>query len=277
MSPLVSVLIPCHNNEAFVGEAIESALGQTYPNIEVIVVDDGSTDKSLNVIKSYGEQIKWKSTPNRGACAARNTAFGLSQGEFIQFLDADDLIAADKIEKQIPYLIQGAAEIVLCYGLIFGDGKPLRKKKRPFLDPNGVDPFVFSCNQGFSTHGPLHKRQNLEKVGGFNESVKRGQENDLHLRLTCSGARLKLVKEHLHITRNSPNPNRITRQNMHPGCYLQSLYNLGNELIDNSIYNFNTERRKAFRRMFFNQWLNLLKKMHYLDAMKTSLLFAKLY
>ena len=97
MSPLVSVLIPCHNNEAFVGEAIESALGQTYPNIEVIVVDDGSTDKSLNVIKSYGDRIKWKSGPNRGACAARNTSFFQSQGEFIQFLDADDLIAADKI------------------------------------------------------------------------------------------------------------------------------------------------------------------------------------
>jgi glycosyltransferase involved in cell wall biosynthesis len=100
---MVSVLIPCYNNEAFVGKAIESALEQTYSNIDVIVVDDGSTDQSLQVIKSYGDQIKWHTGPNRGACAARNTAFSLSKGEFVQFLDADDILLREKkrIQKKI--------------------------------------------------------------------------------------------------------------------------------------------------------------------------------
>ena len=100
--PLVSILIPCHNAEAFVADAIESALGQTHPNVEVVVVDDGSTDRSLEVIRSYDGRIRWETGPCRGACAARNRALALSLGEFIQFLDSDDLLLPQKIERQLP-------------------------------------------------------------------------------------------------------------------------------------------------------------------------------
>ncbi len=66
---LVSIIIPCYNREKYVGEAIESALGQTYPHKEVIVVDDGSTDRSIEVIKSFGDRVRWETGPNRGAPA----------------------------------------------------------------------------------------------------------------------------------------------------------------------------------------------------------------
>src|SRR6476660_3331354 len=98
---LVSILIPCFNAERWVSQAIASALVQTWPNKEVIVVDDGSTDGSLKVIKSFGDRIKWESGPNRGGNAARNRLLELSHGEWIQYLDADDHLLPAKIADQL--------------------------------------------------------------------------------------------------------------------------------------------------------------------------------
>jgi len=97
-NPLVSVVIPCYNSQAYVGEAIRSALDQTHKNLEVIVIDDGSSDASLQVIKSFGQSVRWETGPNRGAPAARNRGAELARGEFIQFLDADDLLLPEKVE-----------------------------------------------------------------------------------------------------------------------------------------------------------------------------------
>ena len=104
MSPLVSILIPCFNAEHLVGQAIESALAQTWPHKEVIVVDDGSTDASLEVIRRFGGRIRWESGPNRGGNIARNRLLELSSGEWLQYLDADDYLRSDKIRKQVEFL-----------------------------------------------------------------------------------------------------------------------------------------------------------------------------
>ena len=101
-NPLVSVLIPCHNAERWVAETLESVLAQTYRPIEVIVVDDGSTDGSLEVLAGYGARgVKLMTQVNRGAAAARNLALSAASGDLVQFLDADDLLAQDKIERQV--------------------------------------------------------------------------------------------------------------------------------------------------------------------------------
>jgi glycosyltransferase involved in cell wall biosynthesis len=99
--PTVSIIIPCYNAEQYVAEAIQSAIDQTYPYCEIIVIDDGSTDCSLDVIKSFGEKIRWESGPNRGGCAARNRGIELAGGDWIQFIDADDKIAPGKISEQM--------------------------------------------------------------------------------------------------------------------------------------------------------------------------------
>ena len=102
LNPLVSILIPCYNAEKWLAEALESALSQTWKNIEIILVDDGSTDGSLAIAKSYeSKNVKVIAQENRGASSARNTALKQAQGDFIQYLDADDLIALDKIERQL--------------------------------------------------------------------------------------------------------------------------------------------------------------------------------
>ncbi|MGD1874833.1 MAG: glycosyltransferase family 2 protein [Mastigocoleus sp.] len=102
MTSLVSILIPAYNSEEWISETIESALAQTWSNIEIIIVDDGSVDNTLAIAKKYeSAKIKVISQPNKGASAARNTAFREAQGDFIQYLDADDLLAPNKIERQV--------------------------------------------------------------------------------------------------------------------------------------------------------------------------------
>jgi len=117
MKQLVSIIIPAYNCERWVSQSIESALAQTWPNKEIIVVDDGSTDNTLSIAKRYESKIlKVVHQENRGAAAARNTGLKLAQGDYIQYLDADDLLAPDKIETQIKYIEKGINSKILVSG-----------------------------------------------------------------------------------------------------------------------------------------------------------------
>ena len=102
MKPLVSILIPAYNSSETISEAIRSAIEQTWPRKEIIVVDDGSRDRTLPITKGFASQkVRVITQANQGAAAARNKAYSLCQGDFIQWLDADDVLASDKIEKQM--------------------------------------------------------------------------------------------------------------------------------------------------------------------------------
>jgi glycosyltransferase involved in cell wall biosynthesis len=102
MKPLVSILIPAYNAEPWIAETIRSALAQTWPRTEIIVVDDGSRDRTLSIARQFASKSVFVVTQeNQGAAAARNCALALSQGEFIQWLDADDLLSPDKVAKQM--------------------------------------------------------------------------------------------------------------------------------------------------------------------------------
>ncbi|MBI2814103.1 MAG: glycosyltransferase family 2 protein [Opitutae bacterium] len=116
MTPSVSIIIPCHNAGRWLAETIQSALGQTWPDKEIILVDDGSTDGSLAVARqSEAQGVRVVSQPNAGAAAARNAGLARASGDFIQFLDADDLLAPDKIERQVRLLQErGAGCIATC-------------------------------------------------------------------------------------------------------------------------------------------------------------------
>jgi glycosyltransferase involved in cell wall biosynthesis len=104
-TPLVSVILPVYNNEHYLAESIESVLAQTYPSIEIICVDDGSTDNTRNVMHSYGTKITLLfHEHNRGIAAGRNTGIREAKGAYIAFMDGDDIWDIDKIEKQIALL-----------------------------------------------------------------------------------------------------------------------------------------------------------------------------
>src|SRR5262245_46415498 len=101
-TPLVSILVPACNKAEWIAETVESALAQTWENKELIIVDDGSRDRTLEIIKRFeSESVKVVAQENQGACAARNKAYSLAQGSYIQWLDADDLLHPQKIENQM--------------------------------------------------------------------------------------------------------------------------------------------------------------------------------
>lgn len=201
-SPLVSIIIPCWNAEKYVGEAIESALAQTYPNIEVIVIDDGSTDRSLHVIKSFGDQIRWETGQNQGACAARNWGLALARGEYIQFLDADDLLYPCKLERQLPLTIQASRDIIFCdfECLLIGSGSGAIQR----VPVSHTDSVILALTRAISTPAPIYPRDVLIEIGGWDHTLSCAQDYDLNLRLACQGVNFLYLPELLITARRLP-------------------------------------------------------------------------
>ena len=124
MPPLVSILIPAYNAEAWIADTLKSIVGQTWPNKEIIVVDDGSKDATVAVARQFESSVvKVVRQENRGPAVARNHAYRLSQGDHIQFIDADDLLSPEKISEQIKVLSQNSPRMVgICGWVYFQDG-----------------------------------------------------------------------------------------------------------------------------------------------------------
>ena len=127
-APSISVVIPCYNAAAFLRATIESILGQTQPVLEVIVVDDGSTDDSANIAESFGPPVRVIRQPNQGESAARNRGIEAAGGEWVAFLDADDLWLPTKVELQAEAIRSAPADVVCVTGdfLLFGEGQEER-------------------------------------------------------------------------------------------------------------------------------------------------------
>ena len=199
---LVSIIIPCYNAENYIGEAIVSSINQSYNPVEVIVVDDGSVDNSLNEIKSFSN-IKYTSIPNSGVSAARNVGINMSNGKFVKFLDSDDILTKSAIYEQVQQL----AKLDDHRSIVFGGGTWFEDKRRGNIsyrsrcaEESRID-YILKVNPG--SPFPLHRRSHLLEVGGFDESLPWAEDYDLHIRLTLAGSEfcyepcnVCLVREH---------------------------------------------------------------------------------
>jgi glycosyltransferase involved in cell wall biosynthesis len=185
-----------------VGEAIESALAQTYPHKEVIVIDDGSTDNSLEVILSFDGQIRWETAANRGGCAARNRGLELAQGELIQFLDADDLLNPDKLDHQVPVSCSRSSEIVYCDF----QTEVIGQVTQPLLCSRikSHDSVIFALETIITTGAPLYARDMLLRIGGWRKDLPCAQDYELNLRLAIHGARFHHLPTMLYTVRRRP-------------------------------------------------------------------------
>lgn len=123
MKPLVSIIIPLYNSEKYIGETLRSALAQTWPHKEIIVIDDASTDRSLSIARQFeSNEVKVFSKANGGASVARNFGLEQSKGEYVQFLDADDLLSNNKIQSQMEAMAPYPNHVGLCGTIHFKDG-----------------------------------------------------------------------------------------------------------------------------------------------------------
>lgn len=203
MSTLVSILIPVYNAERWIGETIESALAQTWPEKEVIVVDDGSTDRSLEIIKRFNGRIRWETGPNRGGNAARNRLLELSRGEWLQYLDADDYLLPKKVERQIEFTRQQGDCDVVFSPVIWEKGDNDRRIDVESRFPHPHDPWVLLALWHLpQTGGPLWKRSALERVGGWRVGQSCCQEHELYFRLLEAGCHVEFCDGCLAVYRD---------------------------------------------------------------------------
>lgn len=204
MAPLVSVITPCYQQGHFLAEAIESVLGQSYPAVEMVVVNDGSYDNTAVVAAEYRGRIKYISQPNSGLPAARNTGIRAADGRYLLFLDADDLLHPDAISWLVD-TCEGAPNRVVQMGFrsfstdcgMGNDWVPTDERLLPqLLHRNSAPPLVF-----------LVPKEEVVRLGGFEQAVPDlfGCEDwDLWVRLALEGIECRIVKRVGGYYRNYP-------------------------------------------------------------------------
>jgi glycosyltransferase involved in cell wall biosynthesis len=197
----VAIVIPAYNQAHYLGEAIRSALAQTYADLAVIVVDDGSTDPTREVVESFNDpRITYVYQENAGLSAARNTGIRRTNSPYISFLDSDDLFLPEKLSLLVP-LLEKDAEIHLAAGqAVVIDEKGRRREKQ---SENKIpDP-----SSRFLLYNPLHvgsvllRRACLEKIGLFDEDLRAYEDWDLWLRLLRAGYRIAWIDQPVSLYR----------------------------------------------------------------------------
>jgi glycosyltransferase involved in cell wall biosynthesis len=184
----VSVIIPCYNREHFIALTVNSVLNQTWPNIELIVVDDGCSDGSRQILESYGQRLTILEHPgriNRGQSAAINLGLRHSTGAYLAILDSDDLYTIDKIEKQVRFL-ENNPDIGLVYAncmYIDASGNDLHEMySSNHIPPNGPEQVLEDCCFNVPSNS-LFRRSVFEKVGFQDETLRAGQDHDYAIRI----------------------------------------------------------------------------------------------
>lgn len=205
--PLVSVLIPCHNYGRFLGQAIESIIKQSLENWECIIVDDGSSDNTSHVADYYvrvNSRIRYLKQDNDGVSAARNAALLASQGEFVQFLDADDKIQPDKLKSHATYLLSHP-DVDLVYGDVDyfyeADGKlatdVVNRLRFPNISASGSHLLPYLIRRNIMViNSPLVRRSCIDEVGYFNIDLHGHEDWEYWIRLAIIGKKFHYMKSH---------------------------------------------------------------------------------
>jgi glycosyltransferase involved in cell wall biosynthesis len=226
--PLVSIIIPLYNAEKHIKETIEAALNQTWPNKEIIIINDSSTDNSLAIANKYAnENVKVYTQENKGASAARNHGLREAKGEYIQFLDADDLLSADKIEGQMNYLKGSKKYIGLCRVAHFDDGDDYRKtalKDDDWFCKDSNDPvdFLLKLNAGdevmpgygsmIQPNSWLTPKALIEKAGIWNEFRCPDDDGEFFCRVILASEGIKYSTTGTNYYRKHKHNNTVSGQ-----------------------------------------------------------------
>jgi glycosyltransferase involved in cell wall biosynthesis len=192
-SPLVSVVMAAYNAEEYVGAALESIYAQGYEPLEVVVVDDGSTDRTGEIVRSFPD-VRYVHQENAGPASARNRAFAEARGEFVAVLDSDDLMAPGRIGSQAAYL-RAHSDV----GAVLGrqewiDAPDSLPRDVVYGDPNGIP----------VGGAAMFRRSVLERLGGYDSSFVQGEDTDLLIRMRELGIRHEILPEVVLIRRYRP-------------------------------------------------------------------------
>jgi glycosyltransferase involved in cell wall biosynthesis len=249
MNSLVSIIVPCYNGEKFIVETLESVRNQTYNQWECIVVDDGSTDQSANIIKNYisiDSRFSYIYKNNEGVAIARNTGIKLSRGIYILPLDADDIIAPFYIEEAVRVLDERQeVQVVYCNAEKFG------RKKGKWNLPDFDFKLLLSMNLIFCS--AMYRREDFDKTRGYNPNMPGMEDWDFWLSLLNEkSVVVKLQSTCFFYRTHKKSRNRIANKNLE-NIYRQLYQNhkeLYTDYIDNPIFvlkEYNKLKKKMFK------------------------------
>lgn len=211
-NPLISVIVPVYQGEMYLGAALESIFAQGYRPLEIVVVDDGSTDGTATVARTYPD-VRYVFQTNQGAPVARNTGLRLCSGSLIAFLDADDLWVDNKLERQCDFLSRHPP--VAC---VLG-------KMRNFLDdgvalPSWIPPSAMSDDpDALSLSAGLIRREAFDRIGCFDTSFPHADDLDWFIRLREAGLAMAVMKEvmllrRIHTSNMSSNQKEVVQNTL---------------------------------------------------------------
>ena len=189
MSITVSIVIPAYNAEQYLGETIESVLAQTFDDFELLIIDDGSTDNTAEIVRNYSfkdNRVKLRSQQNQGVSIARNTGIKLAKGEYIAFLDSDDKWLPNKLAVHIEHFNQDS-NLGASFGkveFLTSDGQLTGHLSNSLL--TGIKPeYLLYENPTITTSNIVVRREVFEQVGGFDEQISYSEDLEWLLRLAC--------------------------------------------------------------------------------------------
>ncbi len=195
--PRISVIIPAYNVAPYIGETLASVFAQTFADFEAIIINDGSPDTGEleRVLEPFRDRIRYLKQENRGASSARNAGLRAARGEFVAFLDADDLWLPSYLEDQLAVIRERNCDLVCADALIVGEspdaGRTYFEAVMDSAPPNQVTFLdLLSGERSLITSGVLARREHVLEVGLFDEKLRNAQDLDLWLRLARHGARV---------------------------------------------------------------------------------------
>jgi glycosyltransferase involved in cell wall biosynthesis len=237
-SPTVSVIIPTFNCGRFIEEALASVFAQTYHHVEVIVVDDGSTDDTCQRVESFASRITYIYQPNEGSALARNAGIKHSRGEYLAFLDADDVWLPRKLERQVEVLTAkaGVGAVYNWWALIDESGSPLPQTHKPTHQGHVLDELLLGCFVVPSV--VMMARTCLDKVGLFDPTLRYGDDWDFLIRTAGAGYPFECIPEIL-------SQNRVRSSSVTQQYDPRKGFECNREVLDRAFSRFSANMRKT--------------------------------
>ena len=270
MPPLVSILIPVFNTRQWVGAAIDSALAQTWPDTEVIVLDDGSTDGSLDVVRAYAGRVRIHTQSNGGQNVSRNRLTEFSRGDWLVYLDADDELSADAVRLKL----EAAGDADAVYGSMdvcsYEDGRLVRTT----AFPAGTYPDTLAAAFMWkypNTSSFMFRRTAVQEVSGWNESIRSCTDYDLYFRLLLTDCLLRAAPASVSVyrlwSRQQASLEDLFRQTT---TRLEVMWGVARQL--------DRDRRwtDAARSAFYDAALGVIRILHLVDSRRAAAEFERL-
>jgi glycosyltransferase involved in cell wall biosynthesis len=199
VDPLISCIIPVYNGERYLREAVDSILGQTYRPLQVILADDGSTDKTPDIAAAYGDRVTYIQQTNQGYAAAKNLGLSVAQGDFIAFLDADDVWNPEKLRRQIS-VMKARPAMDLCFTHYENFWMPELADEQHRYQGNAMA----QTQSAWSISTLVARRAAFDRFGNFHDGIRWIENMTWFLRACGQGAVIEVLPEILMYRRFNP-------------------------------------------------------------------------